>query len=154
MRLLRATASSITYLLSSLNPIRCSVTNQRVRRLTLQEGRRSGYTERHGLTSEKHSFPKCTWTYFKIAAHMVYHPGEKRLLPVPSLPLAAVHSNPHEASRRRNSPPPYIAINSNYFGKGAERVAFRCRLSDREHIKGFVFEDMVAKETVCGCLWC
>ena len=30
---------------------------------------------------------------------------------------------------------------------GAERVAFRCCLSDAENIDGFVLEDMVAKET-------
>jgi hypothetical protein len=30
---------------------------------------------------------------------------------------------------------------------GAERAAFRCRLSDAEHIAGFVFQDTVAKET-------
>ncbi|KAL7542140.1 hypothetical protein ACHAXR_011560 [Thalassiosira sp. AJA248-18] len=135
------TAHSISSAISSM------VTSTTETRLTLQEGGRSSFTERSGLTSEKYSFPKCNWTYFKIVDHFVYHPQVKEFRSAPMLPLAAVHSSPVEASRRMQAPPPYIAINSNYVGKGAERVAFRCRLSDAENPRGFVFEDMVAKET-------
>ena len=41
----------------------------------------------------------------------------------------------------------WVVGNKNYFGKGAERVAFRCRLSDTEGVTGFAFKAMVAKET-------
>ncbi|KAL7545059.1 hypothetical protein ACHAWF_008424 [Thalassiosira exigua] len=135
------TAAAISSSISSM------VTSTTETRLALQEGGRSRFTERSGLTSEKISFPKCNWRVFRIAYHYVYQPNLKQLVLVPMLPLAAVHSSPEEASRRMKSPPPYIAINANYFGKGAERVAFRCRLSDTEKAKGFVFEEMIAKET-------
>ena len=78
---------------------------------------------------------------------MVYYPQFHKLVHDPTLPLAAVHSNTEEAFERMKSPPPYLALNCNYVGKGAERVAFRCRLSDAESTNSFVFQDMVAKET-------
>jgi hypothetical protein len=135
------TANSISSAISSM------VTSTAETRVTLQEGGRRGFTERSDLTSEKFSFPKCKWEYFKIVGHLVYDPQVRCLVPDPRLPLAVAHSSPKEAFERQSSPPPYIAVNHNYFGKGAERVAFRCRLTDEENVKGFVFLDMVAKET-------
>ena len=135
------TANSISSAISSM------VTSTTETRVALQEGGRKGFTERSDLTSEKFSFPKCKWEYFKIFDHYVYDPQEKCLVPRSALPLAAVHSSPEEAIERESAPPPYIAINRNYVGKGAERVAFRCRLTDDKTPNGFVFLDMVAKET-------
>ena len=135
------TANSISSSISSM------VTSTMETRVTLQEGGRGGFTERSNLTSEKKSFPKCKWNYFKILDHLVYNPQEKKLLYASALPLAAVQLNSTEASERMADPPPHIAINCNYVGMGAERVAFRCRLSYEENTKGFVFQDMVAKET-------
>jgi len=134
------TACSISSAISSM------VTSTTETRVALQEGGRKKYTER-ALASEKISFPKCNWKYFKILEHFVYNPQVKDFIPYSALPLAASHSNPHEAARRIKNPPRYIAINQNYIGKGAERVAFRSRLSDSDNIKGFVFEEMIAKET-------
>ncbi|KAL3770171.1 hypothetical protein ACHAW5_009266 [Stephanodiscus triporus] len=93
-------------------------------RVILQEGGRRGFTERSDLTSEKKSFPKCKWLYFKILDHFVYSPRLKRLEHVPTLPLAAVHSNPKEALERKYVPPQYLTVNCNYIGMGAEHVAF------------------------------
>ncbi|KAL7544374.1 hypothetical protein ACHAWF_007757, partial [Thalassiosira exigua] len=135
------TAHSISSAISS------TVTSTNKTRLTLQDGGRTKYTERSDLRSENNSFPKHIWRYFKIAGHLVYNPQAKELSPHSSLPLAAVQAYPYEASERQYSPPPFIAINRNYFGKGAERVAFRCRLSDSKHPTGFVFGEMTAKET-------
>jgi len=135
------TACSISSAISSM------VTSTTETRVALQEGGRKKYTERSGLTSEKYSFPKCNWKYFKILEHYIYHPQVKQFQCEPTVPLAAAHSNPTEAAKRIEAPPRILAVNSNYVGKGAERVAFRCRLSDTESVKGFVFEDMVAKET-------
>ena len=118
------TACSISSAISSM------VTSTTETRVALQEGGRRSYTERIGLTSEKLSFPKCKWQYFKILEHYVYHPDKKQFVSSSALPLAASHSHPIEAANRMKDPPRYIAINSNYVGKGAERVAFRCRLSD------------------------
>ncbi|KAL7471353.1 hypothetical protein ACHAXS_011667 [Conticribra weissflogii] len=135
------TAHSISSAISSL------VTSTTETRLTLQSGQRIKFTERDDLTSEKMSFPKFNWQYFRIADHMVFDPKSKKFIPSNSLPLAAVHSDPLEAKKRLYSPPAYLAVNCNYFGRGAERVAFRCRLSDEQNPRGFVFQDMVAKET-------
>jgi len=135
------TAHSISSAISSM------VTSTTETRVALQEGGRRGFTERSDLTSEKFSFPKCKWEYFKIVDHLVYDRYVKQFEHDAALPLAAVHASPEEASKRRFTPPPHIAINCNYVGKGAERVAFRCRLADKESPDGFVFLDMVAKET-------
>lgn len=135
------TALSISSSISSM------VTSTMQSRVALQDGGRARYTERSNLSSEMNSFPKYKWNYFKIIDHLQYCPRRKELFHVPSLPLAAVLSDPEKAFERQRSPPPFIAVNSNFVGMGAERAAFRCRLSDAEHIAGFVFQDMVAKET-------
>lgn len=133
------TALSISSSISSM------VTSTMLSRAALQDGGRTSYTKRSNLSSEMESVSK--WNYFKILNNLEYRPQRRMLLQVPSLPLAAVHSDPEKALERQKSRPPYLAVNSNYFGMGAERVAFRCRLSDVENITGFVFQDMVAKET-------
>ena len=135
------TAHSISSSISSM------VTSTMQSRVALQDGGRTRYTERSNLSSEVNSFPKYKWNYFKIIDHLQYCPRRKNLFHVPSLPLAAVLFDPEKALERQRSPPPFIAVNSNFVGMGAERAAFRCRLSDAENINGFVFQDMVAKET-------
>ncbi|KAL7521477.1 hypothetical protein ACHAWX_006152 [Stephanocyclus meneghinianus] len=132
------TAHSITSAISSL------VTSTTETRLALQDGRRKGYTQRTDLISEKEATVKTRWKFYRILEHFVYDPRVKRLWRSPLLPLGVAHTS--EASMRKHKPP-YLAINSNYFGKGAERVAFRCRLSDSQNPSHFVFSDMVAKET-------
>jgi len=135
------TAHSLTSAISSM------VSSTTESRVTLQAGGRSSYTERSGLSSEKHSFPKLSWRFYKILEHYIYDPKVQCLVTSSLMPLAASYTNPTEVNRRMGSNPPHLAINANYFGKGAERVAFRCRLADESNIRGFVFEDMIAKET-------
>lgn len=135
------TALSISSSISSM------VTSTVQSRAALQDGGRTKYTERSNLLSEINSFPKYKWKYFKIKNHLQYCPRRRVLLHAPTLPLAAVHSDPEKALERQSTRPPYLAVNSNFFGMGAERAAFRCRLSDAENITGFVFQDMIAKET-------
>ena len=135
------TAHSLTSAISSM------VSSTTESRVTLQTGGKSSYTERSGLASEKVSFPKLSWRFYKILDHYIYDPRAQRLEFSCLMPLAAAHTNPEEVNRRLGSNPPYLAINANYFGKGAERVAFRCRLADESNTRGFVFEDMIAKET-------
>eukprot|EP00804_Cyclotella_cryptica_P004564 CCRYP_006898-RB/>CCRYP_006898-RB protein AED:0.05 eAED:0.05 QI:2166/0.8/0.66/1/0.6/0.16/6/373/438 len=132
------TAHSITSAISSL------VTSTTETRLALQDGRHRGYTQRSDLVSEKEAIVKTQWKFYRIIEHFVYDPRMKRLWISPLLPLAVTHSS--EAAKRRHNPP-FLAINSNYLGKGAERVAFRCRLADSQSRSHFVFDDMVAKET-------
>ena len=136
------TAHSITSAISSM------VTSTTETRVTLQAGGKKSFTERSDLSAEKHSFPKLNWCFYKIVDHYIYDPRAHCLVESLLMPLAASHTNPEEVNRRMGSNPPYLAINGNYFGKGAERVAFRCRLADKEcKVRGFVFEDMIAKET-------
>ena len=135
------TANSISSAISTM------VTSTTETRVALQEGGRRGFTERNDLIAEKYAFPKFKWQYFKIATHFVYDHRARGLVHDRRLPLAVVHSSPKEASNRQSAPPPYLAVNRNYIGKGAERVAFRCKLTDEEQPSGFIFLDMVAKET-------
>lgn len=58
------------------------------------------------------------------------------------LPLAAYFTRGSDQVHE----PRYVAINTNYFDKGAERVAFRCRLSNSRSTSGFILNEMVAKE--------
>jgi hypothetical protein len=136
------TANSISSVISSV------VTSTMETRKTMQEGAHNRYTQREDLLSEKDSFPKFNWKYFSIANHFIYNPAERGFVRTSSLPPAASQTDPRQAASRQMKPPPYIAINRNYVGNiGAERVAFRARLSDKETADGFVFDTMVAKET-------
>jgi len=135
------TANAIQSAVSSL------VTSTTESKLALRHGGASKFTQRDDLVKEDDATVKFDWQYFPIAEHFVYDPNRRDFLLEAALPLAAAHSNPREALRRRSNPPSYLAVNKNYFGKGAERVAFRCRLSDKDRADGFVFDSMIAKET-------
>lgn len=135
------TANSITSAISSL------VSSTTESRTALMEGRRHRFTQRDDLVSEQDAVVKFDWQYYWIVDHLMYSPLTKAFVPSACIPFAAVQSDPGEAVRRERNPPRHLAINQNFFGKGAERVAYRCRLSDREGVQGFVFDTMVAKET-------
>ena len=135
------TANSISSAVSSM------VTSTTETKTALQEGRTRGYTTRQDLIHEKDAAVKFDWRYYRIADHFVYHPQSRGTIHSDSLPMAAVQSDATRRLARSSNPPPYLAINSNYFGKGAERVAHRCRLSNAEWAHGFTFDSMVAKET-------
>ena len=138
------TAHSISSSISSL------VTSTTETRVALQEGRRRGYTQRADLVSEKEAAVDPKWSFFRIHEHFVYDPRPqyKRFHISSELPLAVGNSaEAKERARHLKNNPPYLAINSNYLGKGAERVAFRCRLSESANEHTFVLGEMVAKET-------
>jgi Alpha-kinase family len=135
------TANSISSAVSSM------VSSTTETKTALQEGRRQGYTTRHDLVHEKDATVKFDWHYYFISDHLVYDKRAKRTVHSGMFPLAAVQSDPTDAAARLCNPPPFLAINRNFFGKGAERVAYRCRLSDAEAAHGFTFGAMVAKET-------
>jgi hypothetical protein len=136
------TANAISSTISSL------VTSTAETRVALQEGRRRGYTPRTDLVSEAMASLNPQWKFYKIDQHFVYDPNGRQFCRYWDLPLAVASSDEaRERSSARKLNPPYLAINSNNLGKGAERVAFRCRLSDSENECGFVLGEMVAKET-------
>jgi len=136
------TANSISSAVSSM------ISSTTDTKTALQEGRKRGYTTRDDLTHEKDAAVKFNWQHYRIAYHYVYDPRIRRPTESRLLPSAAIQSNPDNGRIRQSNPPPYLAINKNYFGKGAERVAYRCRLSDTESgAHGFTLDAMVAKET-------
>lgn len=135
------TAQSITSSITSL------VTSTAESRISLLNGRSHSFTNRNDAKSEDEAKIKFDWKYFVIEHHMVYDSRTHGFRPSKFLPPAVMQSDPLEAHRRQFCPPSYLAVNRNYFGKGAERLAFRCHLSDREGVDGFVFGNMVAKET-------
>ena len=136
------TANSISSAISTL------VTSTAETRLALQEGQHRGYTQRSDLVSERETAVNTKWNYFRIDEHFVYDPRARKFWKSHLLPLAVAYSpEARERASERRSNPPYLAINAHYFGKGAERVAFRCRLSEFQEGNGFVFGEMIAKET-------
>ncbi len=135
------TANALSSAISSL------VSSTTETRTALLEGRSKVLTTRADLKSEKEAVAKFDWQYFSILEHLIYDTRSKQFASRGSLPRAAVQSDPEEAALRSFHPPPYLAINRNFVGKGAERVAFRCRLSDSKGVNGFVFDTMIAKET-------
>ena len=104
------TALSISSSISSM------VTSTMQSRVALQDGGRARYTERSNLSSEMNSFPKYKWNYFKIIDHLQYCPRQKELFHVPSLPLAAVLSDPEKAFERQRSPPPFMLLTPTSLG--------------------------------------
>jgi hypothetical protein len=135
------TANSIASAISS------TVSSTTETRTTLLEGGQKGKLTTRDLKEEKDAAVKFDWSHFRIVEHLVYDPVSKGFPHSALLPLAAAESFPEEAVRRTWNPPPFLFINRNYFGKGAERLAFRCRLSDTTMVNGFTFGTMVAKET-------
>lgn len=138
------TAISLNTAVSSL------VSSTTVTRTSLMNGQSSTLTMRKGLQSEKEAVARFDWEWFEIHDHWVYDSYWKRWEATKRLPLGAVQANPNLAKSRREAGTPnpeFLAINRNYLGKGAERVAFRCRLADNRNAGGLVFDTLVAKET-------
>jgi hypothetical protein len=88
------------------------------------------------------------WKFFRITDHRVYNPATRTLVGYPGLPPGALRDDNMDLARARaRSPPPFLALNTKHCGIGAERLAFRCQLSDKMQVDGFAFATMVAKET-------
>jgi hypothetical protein len=118
------------------------------RRALVENGRTLGRTKRN-LSSEAESKKFIDWKYHKIVNHYVYDPSSKDFTHYPGLPPGALRdTNADEATRRQWKPPPFLAINRHHCGKGAERFAFRCQLSDDLVAGKVVLGEMVAKETL------
>lgn len=86
--------------------------------------------------------------FYPIVGHYVYSPSEEDFVPHPGLPPGALRDETREEVQRLGkTPPPFIAVNKFHCGTGAERVAFRCHLSETMNVFGFRLGAMVAKET-------
>ena len=114
----------------------------------MREGRSNKSRTKREVDSEAGLGEFQSFHFFRIVNHYAYHPRSHRLIPYRGLPFGAVtDENKVEARRRSAHPPPYLALSPNYFGCGAERLAFRCQLSDSMGRQGLTLGPMVAKET-------
>jgi hypothetical protein len=133
------TAHSISSAISSL------VTATSETMVALREGKQRTYTQRVDLISETDANVKTKWKFFEIHEHYIYNPTRKTFVKADSfVPLSACREGENS---RLCTEIKYLAVNSNYLGKGAERVTFRCRLSRSAKRRGFVLGELVAKET-------
>ena len=134
----RAVGSAVTSLVESTT----------LTRTALLEGRLKANTSR-GISAEPSaSGSSAQWNFYYIEDHVVFHPKAKRFISDPGMPPGAITAeNATEATRRKEDPPDFLALNKHHCGEGAERLAFRCFLADAESEESFVFEAMVAKET-------
>jgi len=114
------------------------------------QGRASKYTMRN-LSGEEGRASVNDWRYYKIVGHRThYDPKTRQFLKSSALPPGAWRKFNHFEFIRRGSKdahPPYLALSTKYYGKGAERYAFRCFLADGANPSKFVLGSMVAKET-------
>jgi Alpha-kinase family/von Willebrand factor type A domain len=124
--------TALTSLTSSLTQTRTSLM-----------GGGSTYGPMRVVASETDAGGREAWRFFKILGHWVYSPRSERLVNLAMIPPGAQRE---EDSARRHVPP-YLAMNSNNCGYGAERIAFRCSLADRTSKGSFTLGPMVAKET-------
>jgi Alpha-kinase family len=85
-----------------------------------------------------------SWTICHILDRLVYHPRLKRLVRFMGLPFGARMVQEHclEDEMSLN----YLAVQQGHCGVGAERVAFRCRLTAGPHLSNLALGEMVAKE--------
>jgi hypothetical protein len=83
------------------------------------------------------------WDVHRITRHFHLNVDTREFVRDNSLPPGAGLAT---EAQRRNAPP-YLAIQSNILGQGAERIAFRCNLSVLESSDCFTLGAMVAKET-------
>lgn len=123
------------------------VTSLTATRTVLMENRLlQGRTERNIASEDEQLFRD--WRYYRIQSQYIYHPEANGFVAYSRLPPGALRAdNLEEANRRQMQPPPFVAINTHHCGKGVERVAFRCQLSETQSVSSFVLGTMVAKET-------
>ena len=89
------------------------------------------------------------WNYHKIIGHYIYDRANYKFVPHSHLPPGAIIGSEKDNTLQANSNyPPLLAINRFPYGKGAERIAFRCSLAYSPSEQDFAYNPMVAKETI------
>jgi Alpha-kinase family/von Willebrand factor type A domain len=88
------------------------------------------------------------FNFYPILSHFVFSPSKKDFVRHPGLPFGALRDESlQQIQRLSRTPPPMLAVNKFHCGKGAERLAFRCHLSEAKDTSGFRLGAMIAKET-------
>mmetsp|Transcript_28821 Transcript_28821/g.42711 ORF Transcript_28821/g.42711 Transcript_28821/m.42711 type:complete len:251 (+) Transcript_28821:889-1641(+) len=117
--------------------------------------------DRRKVQLESETKERNEWSFFKILGHRSYDARTNYFQHHPGLPPGAINGDegPNQdkesnnfLNRIRNHflnrfPPPFLAMKRLPYGKGAERLAFRCQLARTRSEKDFTFNTMVAKET-------
>jgi hypothetical protein len=130
--------SAITSLVTSLTASRTAL---------MEAGATRGRTNRN-IASETESRLSNDWKYYAIHTHKVFDPCQRMFVHYPGLPPGSLRDNNWaEAKLLQKKPPQFLAINTMTCGEGAERLAFRCRLSSEKSRRDFELGEMVAKET-------
>lgn len=140
-----AIGSAVTSVATSLAETRTA--------LMAHGGTRRSYTSRN-IAREGDSSGYVEWKTYKIMSHFVFDPRHNEFIQYSFLPPGSYREEDAEALKARRQYPQWLAIKTKAIGSGAERVAFRCQLSDRPTLmtslsnssRG-VLGPMVAKET-------
>ena len=130
--------SAITSLVTSITASRTAL---------MEAGAIRGCTNRN-IASEEESKMSNKWKYYPIKTHKVFDPCKKRFSLHPGLPPGSLRGdNWAQAKLLQKKTTRFLAIKTKTCGEGAERLAFRCRLSCGKSRSDFVLGEMVAKET-------
>ena len=121
--------------------------------LMTRGGMRSSYTSRN-ISREDDSSGYVEWKTYKILFHYVFDPRYNGFVPCSLVPPGSYRKEDEKDLKSRRQNPPWLAIKTKAIGSGAERVAFRCQLSDQVTLmtslsgtRRGVLGPMVAKET-------
>ena len=109
--------------------------------------------DRRKVQLESETKERNQWSFFKILDHVSYDARTNDFPNQPDLPPGAIMGDeePNQDQERNlllnRLPPPFLAMKRLPYGKGAERLAFRCQLARARSEEDFTFNTMVAKET-------
>jgi hypothetical protein len=132
-----AIGAAITSLVTSLTTTRTSL---------MDNGLRRGLTQRC-VALEKDAPGTAEWKFYRIADHYFFNPRSNQWDNCPGEPPGSWRESDQEEVKKRKCPPPFLALNTRGIDTGVERIAFRCKLSDKDNPASFVLGPMVAKET-------
>ena len=132
-----AIGAAITSAVSSLTTTRTAL---------MDNGLRRNMTQRR-IALERDAPGTSEWKFYSIVDHLFFNPRSNEWDSCPGEPPGSWRESGQEELKKRKCPPPFLAINTRGIDTGVERIAFRCKLSDKENPGSFVLGPMVAKET-------
>ena len=109
--------------------------------------------DRREVQLESETKERNEWSFCRIIGHYSYNARTDNFAYHLGLPPGAIMGveGPNQEKEKNclpnRIPPPFLAMKRLPYGKGAERLAFRCQLARTRSEKDFTFNTMVAKET-------
>jgi hypothetical protein len=139
-KMARSVGTALTSLATSLTEIRTSL---------MGRAERSSGPKR-AVVFEKDVGQKGAglWRFYQILDHRVYNPNTRGMKKLPWLPPGSLGENEsiYDLDLQHYNAP-FLAMNINSCGYGAERIAFRSYMSEEASPYAFTLGAMVAKET-------